>query len=69
MLHGIEFRFCFPLFGLGAGRFLRVPAICFDLFLRSHPNFSVQSGFRQNAHLKSQMAEKRTNIDFRVRNR
>jgi hypothetical protein len=64
MFQGVEFRFCFSLFGFGAGRLLRVPAICFDLLLRSHPNFRVQSGFGENGWVKMQMVEKQANRDF-----
>jgi hypothetical protein len=64
MLQGIEFRFCLSLFGLRAGRFLRVPAICFDLLLRSHPDFRVQRGFLENGWVKLQIVEKRVNRDF-----
>jgi hypothetical protein len=64
MFQGVEFRFCFSLLGLRAGRFLRVPAIYFDLLLRSHPDFRVQSGYGENGWLKMQMIEKRANRDF-----
>ena len=44
VFHCIEFGFRFAFFGLRAGGLLCVPAVCFDLFLRSHPDCRVQAG-------------------------
>ena len=52
VLQGVELRFCFPLFGFRAGGLLRVPAVCFDLLLRSHPDSRVLTGFGQAAGVK-----------------
>jgi hypothetical protein len=64
VFHCIEFRFRFSFFGLRAGGLLCVPAVCFDLFLRSHPDCRVQAGSGENGVAKSEMLEKMENIDF-----
>jgi hypothetical protein len=64
VLQRIELRFRLSLFGLRAGGALRVPAVCFDLFLRSHPDCRVQAGLGENGVAKSEMLEKMENIDF-----
>jgi hypothetical protein len=64
VLQGVELRFQFAFFGLRAGGALRVPAVCFDLFLRSHPDCRVQAGLGENGVAKIEVVEKMENIEF-----
>jgi hypothetical protein len=54
----VEFRLCFSFRSFGAGGFLSIPAVCFDLFLCCHPDCRVQGDFGEKGLGKFEMIGK-----------